>query len=281
MSAPRPIPRASAPRARALATTLLLGALGACSMGTLSLPPGGQDAATRADAEPADSASPPDSGLPSMCRVAADCPGTLPTCDASGTSCPCGCYRSCAEGQCRPYCDDQPSCRPDGGVASDAGATPGSCTQATDCPPLESPAECGGGTRSSCAFGQCVADCEGPRTCVLEADACLRCTFPLGDTARACPACASIDLSDGAIESSSCDLPRGSRLDFQLEALTCTWRVTMPDLGRAGSLVMLERGWMLGSMDGFPGPCLVSFAPTGALRSVWSCPGCTFTVFHF
>lgn len=270
-----------------VSTALLLGALGACSMGALSLPPAGQDAAARGDAtpdrgdaEPTDLAS-PDTGLLTQCRVAADCPGDLPTCDRPGAGCACGCYRACLEGRCTPYCDDSPRCRPDGGVAADASVAPGSCSQATDCPPLESPAACGGGTRSSCAFGQCVADCEGPRTCVLEADACVRCTFPLGDTARACPACASINLSDGAIEASSCNLPRGSRLDLQLEALTCTWRVTMPDLGRAGSLVMLERGWMLGSMDGFDGPCLVSLAPTGALRSVWSCPDCTFTVFHF
>ena len=287
MSTPGRSPRAHRLRARALAASTLVWLLGACSMGTLSLPPGGEDASDRADATPdradvprTDLAS-PDTGLLTQCRVAADCPGAFPTCDAPGTSCGCGCYRACLEGRCTPYCDDRPSCHGDAGVATDAGSAPGSCTRAQDWPPLESPAACGGGTRSSCAFGQCVADCEGPRACVLEADACVRCTFPRGDTERACPACASIPISDGAIESSSCELPRGSRLDFQFEPLACTWRVTMPDLRRAGSLVMLERGWMLGSMDGFGGPCLVSFAPTGALRTVWSCPGCTFTVFHF
>lgn len=213
----------------------------------------------------------PDSGV--ECVQAIDCPSDgLPYCE-DFSQCRCGCFRVCASGECNGFCDDSLECMPDGGVP------PQECVAASDCPSEPLLRACIGQGGPSCAFRQCVNDCVGPRSCTAEGDCVLCAGTDGGMNTLACPACAMIALGAAQVEESSCEAELALGLDVAFTAQQdCSWAI---DLGANDKAVTLDDGSLIGYLERFDGPCLVTFAPTGALRTTWACPDCAFTLIHF
>jgi hypothetical protein len=221
----------------------------------------------------------PDSGL--ECTRAADCPNTngSPLCEGDPSNCKCGCYLTCSANRCTSSCHDSPECQPsaDGGVPPEV-----ECQQASDCPDGQLPRVCFDQGAASCAFSACVLECEGARTCTTQGD-CIACTTATSTAPNiGCPTCLSVPLGEAGIEESSCELGLGMNdlITFNVET-DCSYKVDFAGQGGpTDRLVALDNGQLVGYLEKFDTPCLVTFAATGALRTVWSCPGCAFTLFH-
>lgn len=261
-----------------IATSGLLGTWG-CQADTEPLELRGRDAAppitrdaSSVDATPGPvDAADPDSGV-LTCSTADECPGVLPACDDL-PSCRCGCFRTCTQGRCIPFCDQGPSCH-----ATDAGVR-NECILPSECPPQPFARACGGMGSPSCAFERCVGGCGGGVRCVTSGNDCVECGPPDQPAPVSCPSCINIGLRTARVEESSCDLAVDTDVELTFQPADCSFDVRMP--GVSGRLQPYDNGILIGYLDAFPGPCIVELAPTGAIRTVWGCPGCTFSLFHF
>lgn len=202
------------------------------------------------------------------CGRAADCPGVGQPCDdASGASCGCGTVKTCVAGACRAYARECPP-------PVDAGLE---CGAPTDCAGPAGPAIrwCDGSTpaRWSCAFGRCVTECGGSRTCVDDGG-CVACD---GQTrcaeARAC----SFGNALG-VEEATCGITDYAIFVGTLSQPACTLRFAWPDGGVGGTVTWLEEGELTADIPDWGGRCVGRALPTGALRYSLSCPRCMASV---
>ncbi len=265
-------------RAPVLTVLALLGGAG-CEATTEPLELRGRDASRPApDAEPGPRDATP--GAPDAepfveCRVAEDCPGTLRPCNGPLSSCRCDCFRTCDQGRCVPFCDQGPSCFP-----TDAGVRP-ECIFPTECPPQVGARACGDRSEAACAFDRCVGACTPGIRCVDSGNGCVECGIPNQPVPVSCPSCISIGLERGRVEASSCPMTIGpGEVFLSFRPDDCGFDVRLPP-GASGRLQPYDNGILIGELDVFDGRCIVEAAPTGAFRTVWGCPGCTFTILHF
>lgn len=215
------------------------------------------------------------------CFEARDCPVGLPYCD-DVTQCFCGCFTTCQAGSCIGYCDDSPMCFADAGIAdagiTDAGTPPTECLTSDECTADPLLRACVGQGAASCAFHACVTDCLGPRLCLEEEDGCVSCSNAGGPITSACPICAPLQFDEAQVEETSCESQLALGLDLMFTRNEdCSSSINLDESDR---LVSFEGGLMVGYLQRFGSPCLVTIAPTGAFRTTWACPDCSFTLIH-
>ena len=183
--------------------------------------------------------------------------------------------------------------RSDGGGGRDAGFDPDSgveCVGPADCrgPIWSSPWCAGADAGFSCVVGRCVSECqsEAGRTCTPDAGLdCLECTggAPLC-VADTCRRSAFGGVTVGALTCRPGVTPllrNGEELSFvPLRGASCELSVTGESRG-LGQVTIDERGrhfWFIRELGGV---CVGQSLPTGAIRSLVSCPSCTFSLEGF
>jgi len=217
------------------------------------------------------------------CTHASECTNLgVPPCEDQ-TSCRCGCYGYCTDRRCGIICDD--SCVVDAGIAPDSGIPPEpqECTTPATCPSGQLPRVCNNQGGPSCAFGACVLDCAESRLCQYSGNDCVECVYTSTSAlTNGCPTCIMVPIDEATVEDATCELGLDPNdvIRFTSQA-DCSWSVDFAGTGSASDrLVSLDDGQFVGTLSRFGSPCLVSFAATNALRTIWACPGCTFVLFH-
>lgn len=179
--------------------------------------------------------------------------------------------------------DAGPMVPPDAGPTDAGSALPsdGGCSTELDCP-MEGPAGlCALAARQSCIDGQCVRDCvPAGRTCrtVLGDPRCVECTRPT--SLRACsndrPAQCGVNSCTGVmeVERSTCPtLAAMAHLEGSTDPDTCLQSLLKSDgSGELVSFFAIGDHEYAARFQGL-GSCVGRSAQTGAIRSLWACPG--------
>lgn len=173
--------------------------------------------------------------------------------------------------QCLPPSID----RPDGGP-SDAGGDAGPPAPAcvlSECMPPDAGATCA----ASCIGESCLAECPGGRTCdVLDSGRCLSCA----GSVRCAPASCMPELRcTFTVTGSTCAglLDNGAQAWITTEA-DCRGLIST-DAGALGSWYELDIGEAVVNIPRLGGTCIAMDLATGAPRTRFYCPVCSFIAF--
>jgi hypothetical protein len=175
----------------------------------------------------------------------------------------------------------------DGGAHhADAGGADGACATHTDCSGGGSVNWCSApdagaeGSAWSCIAGACVWDCGGGRDCALSADGgCVTCAPPGAESCRRTGCTAGV-TGFIEVEQSTCPgFPEtGARVTVETATDCGSTAHRSAGAEQLGDWFALQDGTLFGNMPGLGGPCVAHELPTGAVRTVWSCPLCQFVL---
>jgi len=165
----------------------------------------------------------------------------------------------------------------------DASTSP--CLTASDCrgPAQPSVLFCPD-SRYSCIGNECVWECNGPRTCTIDASECAVC-----DGLRTCPGMrCGLMMSRGRIEdvTTGCfNLPgtntpfAGAEVNLFSTARPCSTGIELTGSPSfVGAFLEHPQGDIFAFFPALGGRCSGVQAPTGAIRFIFSCPACQFVV---